>query len=238
MNAALEVKGEEPVILDRSEAYIGVLIDDLVTKQTFEPYRMMTSRAEYRLLLRQDNADLRLRKFGHRAGLVSDEEYEKTLLKEKQIEEEIERVGRTYVGQTEKVQKFLVEHNSTELKSGSSLAELIRRPELNYEMLAEIDEDRPEISAAAAEQVSIHIKYEGYIKRQMKQVEQFRKKEAWKIPASIHYDDVPSLRIEARQKLEQYRPMNIGQASRISGVSPSDISVLMVYLESIGARHK
>ena len=236
LNAALEVKGEEPVILDRSEAYIGVLIDDLVTKQTFEPYRMMTSRAEYRLLLRQDNADLRLRKYGHRAGLVSDEEYEKTLLKEKQIKEEIERVENTYVGQTEKVQKFLVSHNSTELKSGSSLAELIRRPELNYEMLAEIDEARPELPAATAEQVSIHIKYEGYIKRQLKQVEAFKKKEARKIPASINYDDVPSLRIEARQKLEQYRPMNIGQASRISGVSPSDISVLMVYLESIGKR--
>lgn len=236
LNAALEVKGEEPVILDRSEAYIGVLIDDLVTKQTFEPYRMMTSRAEYRLLLRQDNADLRLRKYGHRAGLVSDEEYEKTLLKEKQIKEEIERVENTYVGQTEKVQKFLASHNSTELKSGSSLAELIRRPELNYEMLAEIDEARPELPAATAEQVSIHIKYEGYIKRQMKQVEAFKKKEARKIPASINYDDVPSLRIEARQKLEQYRPMNIGQASRISGVSPSDISVLMVYLESIGKK--
>ena len=236
LNAALEVKGEEPVILDRSEAYIGVLIDDLVTKQTFEPYRMMTSRAEYRLLLRQDNADLRLRKYGHRAGLVSDEEYEKTLLKEKQIKEEIERVENTYVGQTEKVQKFLVSHNSTELKSGSSLAELIRRPELNYEMLAEIDEARPELPAATAEQVSIHIKYEGYIKRQLKQVEAFKKKEARKIPASINYDDVPSLRIEARQKLEQYRPMNIGQASRISGVSPSDIYVLMVYLESVGKR--
>ena len=236
LNAALEVKGEEPVILDRSEAYIGVLIDDLVTKQTFEPYRMMTSRAEYRLLLRQDNADLRLRKYGHRAGLVSDEEYEKTLLKEKQIKEEIERVENTYVGQTEKVQKFLASHNSTELKSGSSLAELIRRPELNYEMLAEIDEARPELPAATAEQVSIHIKYEGYIKRQLKQVEAFKKKEARKIPASINYDDVPSLRIEARQKLEQYRPMNIGQASRISGVSPSDISVLMVYLESIGKK--
>ncbi|MCR4652497.1 MAG: tRNA uridine-5-carboxymethylaminomethyl(34) synthesis enzyme MnmG [Eubacterium sp.] len=236
LNAALEVKGEEPVILDRSEAYIGVLIDDLVTKQTFEPYRMMTSRAEYRLLLRQDNADLRLRKYGHRAGLVSDEKYEKTLLKEKQIKEEIERVENTYVGQTEKVQKFLVSHNSTELKSGSSLAELIRRPELNYEMLAEIDEARPELPAATAEQVSIHIKYEGYIKRQLKQVEAFKKKEARKIPASINYDDVPSLRIEARQKLEQYRPMNIGQASRISGVSPSDISVLMVYLESIGKK--
>nr|WP_027871220.1 tRNA uridine-5-carboxymethylaminomethyl(34) synthesis enzyme MnmG [[Eubacterium] cellulosolvens] len=238
LNAALEVKGEEPVILDRSEAYIGVLIDDLVTKQTFEPYRMMTSRAEYRLLLRQDNADLRLRKYGHRAGLVSDEEYEKTLLKERQIKEEIERVENTYVGQTEKVQKFLVNHNSTELKSGSSLAELIRRPELNYEMLAEIDEARPHLPAATAEQVSIHIKYEGYIRRQLKQVEAFKKKEARKIPASINYDDVPSLRIEARQKLEQYRPMNIGQASRISGVSPSDISVLMVYLESIGRKQE
>ena len=232
INAAMEVKGQEPLILDRSDAYIGVLVDDLCTKQTFEPYRMMTSRAEYRLLLRQDNADLRLRKYGHRVGLISDEEYEKTQKKQKEIEDEIKRVTNTFVGQTEEVQNFLSSNHSTELKSGSSIAELIRRPELNYKMLAEIDHDRPVLPEDVGEQVNINIKYEGYIKRQMKQVEQFRKKESWKIPDDIDYEAVSSLRIEARQKLEKYRPISIGQASRISGVSPSDISVLMVYLES------
>ena len=232
INAAMEVKGEEPLILDRSDAYIGVLVDDLCTKQTFEPYRMMTSRAEYRLLLRQDNADLRLRKYGHRVGLISDEEYEKTQKKQKEIEDEIKRVTNTFVGQTEEVQNFLSSNHSAELKSGSSIAELIRRPELNYKMLAEIDHDRPVLPEDVGEQVNINIKYEGYIKRQKKQVEQFRKKESWKIPDDIDYEVVSSLRIEARQKLEKYRPISIGQASRISGVSPSDISVLMVYLES------
>ncbi len=232
INAAMEIKSEEPLILDRSEAYIGVLIDDLVTKQTFEPYRMMTSRAEYRLLLRQDNADLRLRGYGHRVGLISDEEYENCMLKQQQIRQEIERMENTHVGQTPEVQQFLAEHQSTELKSGISLAELIRRPELDYHLIAPIDPKRPQLSRSVGEQVSIEIKYEGYIKRQMKQVEQFRKKEARKIPDDINYDEVSSLRIEARQKLEMYRPVNIGQASRISGVSPSDISVLMVYLES------
>ena len=193
---------------------------------------MMTSRAEYRLLLRQDNADLRLRKYGHRVGLISDEEYEKTQKKQKEIEDEIKRVTNTFVGQTEEVQNFLSSNHSTELKSGSSIAELIRRPELNYKILAEIDHDRPVLPEDVGEQVNINIKYEGYIKRQMKQVEQFRKKESWKIPDDIDYEAVSSLRIEARQKLEKYRPISIGQASRISGVSPSDISVLMVYLES------
>ncbi|MGI6050865.1 MAG: tRNA uridine-5-carboxymethylaminomethyl(34) synthesis enzyme MnmG [Bilifractor sp.] len=232
INAAMEVKGENPLILDRSEAYIGVLIDDLCTKPTFEPYRMMTSRAEYRLLLRQDNADLRLRKYGHRVGLVSEELYQKTLRKEQIIRDEIDRMKNTYVGETENVQRFLQENGSTPLKSGVSLAELIRRPELDYLKIAPIDPDRPEISYDIAEQISINIKYEGYIKRQEKQVEAFKKKESRLIPDDIDYEDVPSLRIEARQKLEKYRPMNIGQASRISGVSPADISVLLVYLAS------
>jgi tRNA uridine 5-carboxymethylaminomethyl modification enzyme len=232
INAAMEVKGENPLILDRSEAYIGVLIDDLCTKPTFEPYRMMTSRAEYRLLLRQDNADLRLRKYGHRVGLVSEELYQKTLRKEQIIRDEIDRMKNTYVGETENVQRFLQENGSTPLKSGVSLAELIRRPELDYLKIAPIDPDRPEISYDIAEQISINIKYEGYIKRQEKQVEAFKKKESRLIPDDIDYEDVPSLRIEARQKLEKYRPMNIGQASRISGVSSADISVLLVYLAS------
>ncbi|MGN0363388.1 MAG: tRNA uridine-5-carboxymethylaminomethyl(34) synthesis enzyme MnmG [Bilifractor sp.] len=232
INAAMKVKNQEPLILDRSDAYIGVLVDDLCTKQTFEPYRMMTSRAEYRLLLRQDNADLRLRKYGHRVGLISDDEYQKTLMKQKQIDDEIKRVSDTFVGQTRNIQDFLLQNHSSALNSGCSIADLIRRPELNYKMLAAIDPDRPSLPDAVGEQVNINIKYEGYIKRQMKQVEQFRKKENWKIPENIDYEDVPSLRIEARQKLEKYRPISIGQASRISGVSPSDISVLMVYLES------
>ncbi len=230
INAAMEIKGQEPLILDRSEAYIGVLIDDLVTKQTFEPYRMMTSRAEYRLLLRQDNADLRLRHHGYSVGLISKQQFEMVCTKKQQIEEEIDRVEHTYVGQTETVGRLLEKYGSTPLKSGCSLADLIRRPELSYDILAEIDPDRPSLLPSVGEQVNINLKYEGYIRRQMKQVEQFRKKEARKIPETINYDDVPSLRIEARQKLEKYRPVSIGQASRISGVSPSDISVLMVYL--------
>lgn len=233
INAAMEILGKEFLILDRSEAYIGVLIDDLVTKQTLEPYRMMTSRAEYRLLLRQDNADLRLRKYGHRVGLVSDEEYAKTQKKQRQIEEEIKRVRHTNVGANERVQKFLLVHDSTPLNGGSTIADLIRRPELNYDVLAEIDPHRPDLPADVCEQVNINLKYEGYIDRQMKQVEAFKKKEAQKIPGDINYEDVPSLRIEAKQKLELYRPINIGQASRISGVSPADISVLMVYLSSL-----
>ncbi len=232
INAAMEILGKKPLILKRSEAYIGVLIDDLVTKQTFEPYRMMTSRAEYRLLLRQDNADLRLRKYGHQVGLISDEEYEKTVEKEKNISAEIERVKHTYIGENEKTDEFLKKHGSSPLKSGISLAELIRRPELNYQVLAELDPDRPELPEDIGEQVSINIKYEGYIRRQEKQVADFQKKEEKLIPNDINYEEVPSLRIEARQKLEQFRPMNIGQASRISGVSPADVSVLMVYIES------
>ena len=230
INAAMEIRGEDPIIPDRSEGYIGVLIDDLVTKQTLEPYRMMTSRAEYRLLLRQDNADLRLRKYGYRAGLVSREEYEATCRKEELIHEEIERLENTYVGQSEEVQAMLAAQGSTPLRSGSSLADLVRRPELNYENIATVDINRPDLPPDVGEQVNINIKYEGYIHRQMKQVEQFRRKEARRIPDDIDYDDVQSLRIEARQKLEKYRPANIGQASRISGVSPADISVLLVYL--------
>lgn len=232
INAAMEVKGREQLILDRSEAYIGVLIDDLVTKENHEPYRMMTSRAEYRLLLRQDNADLRLRKKGWEVGLIDDETYHKLQEKERRIQEEIERVEHATVGSSAEVQSLLESLNSTLLKSGTTIAELIRRPELNYKVLAPIDKERPELPEDVCEQVEINIKYDGYIRRQMKQVEQFKKLEQKKLPEDIDYEDVGSLRIEARQKLEAYRPVSIGQASRISGVSPADISVLLVYLES------
>ena len=231
INAAMEVKGQEQLVLDRSEAYIGVLIDDLVTKENHEPYRMMTSRAEYRLLLRQDNADLRLRKKGYQVGLIDEETYQKLLEKEAAIAREIERTEHATIGGTPEVQKLLEEKGSTPLKSGTTIAELIRRPELNYEDLAPIDKERPFLPWDVKEQVEINLKYEGYIKRQMKQVEQFKKLEAKKIPEDLDYEKVGSLRIEARQKLEEYRPVSIGQASRISGVSPADISVLLVYLE-------
>ena len=230
INAALRVQGKEELVLDRSESYIGVLIDDLVTKENHEPYRMMTSRAEYRLLLRQDNADLRLRKYGYRVGLISEEQYAALKRKEQQIQEEIERVENTYVGTSSNVNELLAEYGSTLLSGGSSLAELIRRPELNYKMLAEVDPKRPKLPEDVQEQVNINIKYDGYIKRQMKQVEQFKKMEEKKIPENINYDEIQSLRIEAKQKLNLYSPINIGQASRISGVSPADISVLLVYL--------
>lgn len=231
INAARKIQGKELLILDRSEAYIGVLIDDLVTKENHEPYRMMTSRAEYRLLLRQDNADLRLREKGYQVGLVREEEYQKVLEKKRLIEEEIRRVENTHVGAGEKVNEFLAAQGSTPLTSGSSLAELIRRPELNYELLAAIDEKRPDLREDVREQVNINIKYDGYIRRQMKQVEQFKKLEKKMIPGNINYDAIKSLRIEAVQKLKLYQPANIGQASRISGVSPADISVLLVYLQ-------
>ena len=231
INAARKIQGKELLILDRSEAYIGVLIDDLVTKENHEPYRMMTSRAEYRLLLRQDNADLRLREKGYQVGLVSEEEYQKVLEKKRLIEEEIRRVENTHVGAGEKVNEFLAAQGSTPLTSGSSLAELIRRPELNYELLAAIDEKRPDLREDVREQVNINIKYDDYIRRQMKQVEQFKKLEKKMIPGNINYDAIKSLRIEAVQKLKLYQPANIGQASRISGVSPADISVLLVYLQ-------
>ena len=231
INAAREVLGKEQITIDRSQAYIGVLIDDLVTKESNEPYRMMTSRAEYRLLLRQDNADQRLTKIGHEIGLISDERYQKFVEKEKIISEEIERLKHVNVGTSENVQVLLEKYGSTPLTSGSTLAELIRRPELNYQLLEPIDEQRPEkFSQEIIDQIDINIKYEGYISRQMKQVEQFKKLETRKIPDDIDYDAVPSLRIEAVQKLKQYKPVSIGQASRISGVSPADISVLLVYL--------
>ena len=231
INAAMEIKGQEQLVLDRSEAYIGVLIDDLVTKENHEPYRMMTSRAEYRLLLRQDNADLRLRKKGYQAGLIDEETYQAVLRKEEAIQKEIDRTEHATIGGTPQVQKLLEEKGSTLLKSGTTIAELIRRPELNYEDLAPIDPERPELPWDVKQQVEINLKYEGYIKRQLKQVEQFKKLEAKKIPEDLDYEKVGSLRIEARQKLELYRPISIGQASRISGVSPADISVLLVYLE-------
>ena len=231
INAGLSVKGEEQVILDRSQAYLGVLVDDLVTKENHEPYRMMTSRAEYRLLLRQDNADLRLSEIGHRVGLVSDEMYEKVCNKKRLIEEEIDRLNKINIGANPKMQEFLEAHNSTPLKTGTTLAELIKRPELDYDMLAEFDSERKELPNDVIEQVNINIKYDGYIRRQMKQVEQYKKLENKKISEEIDYDDVKSLRNEARQKLKLCKPISIGQASRISGVTPADISVLLVYIE-------
>ena len=237
VNAAMKGLGREPFVLDRSQAYIGVLIDDLVTKENHEPYRMMTSRAEYRLLLRQDNADLRLRAIGHEIGLVSDAEYEKVLKKERDIEEEIERLEHTNVGSTEEVQAFLESHGSTPLKSGASLAELIKRPELDYFMLTKLDKNRPELPEDTQEQVNINLKYEGYIRRQKQQVAQFKKLEKRKLDVNFDYSEVKGLRKEAIQKLNLFKPMSIGQASRISGVSPADISVLLVYLEQIRYHH-
>ena len=234
INAARKLQGKEGIVIDRSQGYIGVLIDDLVTKESHEPYRMMTSRAEYRLLLRQDNADLRLTAIGHEVGLIDEKRYQNLLKKEEQIAQEIDRVNHTNVGTSEKVQQFLDSYGSTRLTSGTTLAELIRRPELSYDKLKKIDEDRPDLPWDVAEQVNINIKYEGYIKRQMKQVEQFKKLENRKIPENIDYNEIQSLRIEAKQKLSQIRPASIGQASRISGVSPADISVLLVYLSAAG----
>ncbi len=230
INAARKIKGLEPVILSRSDAYIGVLIDDLCTKETHEPYRMMTSRAEYRLILRQDNADLRLTDLGHAIGLISDERYEKFLIKKEQIKNEIERLKNTQVGGKAYIQEFLTKNESAPLKTAVSLADLIARPEFDYYKIAEIDKERVSLPPDVCEQVQIEIKYEGYIERQNKQVEAFKKTESKKIPENIDYDLVPSLRIEARQKLKQIRPENIGQASRISGVSPADVSMLLVYL--------
>ena len=234
INAARKLQGKEGIVIDRSQGYIGVLIDDLVTKESHEPYRMMTSRAEYRLLLRQDNADLRLTAIGHEVGLIDEKRYQNLLKKEEQIDQEIDRVNHTNVGTSEKVQQLLDSYGSTRLTSGTTLAELIRRPELSYDKLKEIDKDRPDLPWDVAEQVNINIKYEGYIKRQMKQVEQFKKLENRKIPENIDYNEIQSLRIEAKQKLSQIRPASIGQASRISGVSPADISVLLVYLSAAG----
>lgn len=231
INAALKVEEREPMIIDRSEGYIGVLIDDLVTKGTKEPYRMMTSRAEYRLLLRQDNADLRLTEKGYKAGLVSEGRYQKFVAKKKAIEQEMERLKHVYVGTSAAVQEILERKGSTLLKSGIALAELLKRPEMAYEDFVDVDKDRPELPIEVVEQVMIELRYEGYIKRQMQQVDQFKRLEKRLIPEDINYDEVSSLRLEAKQKLEQVKPISIGQASRISGVSPADISMLLVYLE-------
>ena len=238
INAAMSILGKEPLVLDRSEAYIGVLIDDLVTKENHEPYRMMTSRAEYRLLLRQDNADLRLTKKGYEIGLISKERYDWVCKKEELIAQEIERVAKVKIGANKKVQELLESYDSIPLNTGTFLTELIRRPELDYDKLAPIDPERPDLPAEVAEQVNISIKYDGYIKRQMKQVESFKKLEKKKIPENFNYDDVPSLRIEARQKLKTYSPTSIGQASRISGVSPADVSMLLVYMEQMKYHEK
>ena len=232
INAARTLQGKEGIMINRSQGYIGVLIDDLVTKENHEPYRMMTSRAEYRLLLRQDNADLRLTKLGYEIGLIDEERYQRLLRKEKQIQEEIDRVNHTNIGTSEEVQLLLEVYGSTPLISGIKLSELIRRPELNYQCLAPIDSGRKSLPYDVAEQVNINIKYDGYIKRQQRQVEQFKKLEDKRIPEDINYDEVHSLRIEAKQKLKEIRPASIGQASRISGVSPADVSVLLVYLQA------
>ena len=230
INASMEILGREPLILDRSEAYIGVLIDDLVTKENVEPYRMMTSRAEYRLLLRQDNADLRLTPKGHEIGLISDERYQWVELKKKLIAQEVERVSHVIVGANKKTQEFMAEHESVALNTGMTLTELIRRPELDYELLAPLDPERPNLHPEVREQVNINIKYDGYITRQIKQVEEFKRLENKKLSPDLDYEQISGLRIEARQKLNKLKPLSIGQASRIQGVSPADISVLLVYL--------
>lgn len=231
INAAMQILGRNPLILDRSEAYIGVLIDDLVTKENHEPYRMMTSRAEYRLLLRQDNADMRLTEYGYKVGLISEERYKHLLEKKNMIEKEISRLKSIVIGGSDSVNDKLAQMNSTPLNNGTSLADLIRRPELNYDMIADFDPDRQPLPREVIEQVNINIKYEGYISRELKQVEHFKKLENKLIPSNINYDDISGLRIEARQKLKDYSPRSIGQASRISGVSPADITVLLVYME-------
>jgi tRNA uridine 5-carboxymethylaminomethyl modification enzyme len=238
INAAMKILNKEPLIIDRSEGYIGVLIDDLVTKVNKEPYRMMTSRAEYRLLLRQDNADIRLYEHGYRTGLLSEDRYRAVVDKIEQIDKEIERLKKVTVGGNAKVNEFLKQYESTPLNNGITLAELIRRPELSYEIVKELDPDRPELSAGVIEQVNINIKYEGYINREKKQVEHFKKLENKLIPENIDYDDISGIRNEARQKLKEYAPRSIGQASRISGVSPADISVLLVYMEQYRRKDK
>ena len=231
INATQKIKGKEPIVLDRTQGYIGVLIDDIVTKGTNEPYRMMTSRAEYRLLLRQDNADLRLTKIGHDVGLISDERYERFLTKKENIEKEIKRLKQTIVKPSDKVNMFLVEHGTTRLQTGSKMSELLKRTEITYKALKEIDEDRPELDIAVQEEVEIQVKYEGYIKMEEEQVEKFEKMENKKLSEDINYEEIKGLRIEARQKLNKIKPTSIGQASRISGVSPADINVLLIYLQ-------
>lgn len=234
INAGLKCQGKEQMIIDRSEGYLGVLVDDLVTKDNFEPYRMMTSRAEYRLLLRQDNADMRLREKGYQAGLITEEQMDHLRKKTELIQKEVERLKKVVIGASAVNQEFFERHGSATLKTGASLAELMCRPELSYEILAEIDPDREDLPEEVIEQVEIEIKYQGYIERQKRQVEQYKRMEKKKIPETLNYDDVPSLRLEARQKLKQFRPVSVGQASRISGVSPADVSVLLVYLEHLG----
>ncbi len=232
INAAQEIKGKNPVILDRTQGYIGVLIDDIVTKGTNEPYRMMTSRAEYRLLLRQDNADLRLTEIGHEVGLISEERYQKFLNKKKNIEEEVKRLKKTVVKPTDEVNDFLISVGTSPLTTGTKLAELLKRTEVTYENMSIIDKERPKLDLQEAEEVEIQVKYEGYLKMQEQQVEKFKKLEEKLLPEDICYEDVKGIRIEARQKLEKLRPRSIGQASRISGVSPADISVLLIYLQT------
>ena len=233
INASLELEGKEPVILHRSDAYIGVLIDDIVTKGTNEPYRMMTSRAEYRLLLRQDNADMRLTEIGYKAGLVTEERYNKFIKKRENIQNEIERLRKTTVKPTEKVNEFLRRHNSSELNNGIKLIELLKRTEIKYEDLKEFDENMPKLTKSEAEEVEIEVKYEGYIKLQLEQVEKFKKLENKLLPDTINYLELQGISLEARQKLDKFKPTSIGQASRISGISPADISVLLIYLEQL-----
>ena len=238
INAAMKIKGKDPLILDRSESYIGVLIDDLVTKENHEPYRMMTSRAEYRLLLRQDNADLRLTRHGYEIGLIPQERYDYVVKKEQLIKQEVQRVENVHLGASGPVQKLMAQYNSQPLNTGTTLAELIRRPELNYDILAPVDPERPHLTPDVCEQININIKYDGYIKRQIKQVKQFKKLESKKLPPNFDYTQISGLRMEAQQKLNLYQPISIGQASRISGVSPADISVILVYLEQLHYQQK
>lgn len=238
INAAMKIKGKDPLILDRSESYIGVLIDDLVTKENHEPYRMMTSRAEYRLLLRQDNADLRLTRHGYEVGLIPQERYDYVVKKEQLIKQEVQRVENVHLGASGPVQKLMAQYNSQPLNTGTTLSELIRRPELNYDILAPVDPERPHLTPDVCEQININIKYDGYIKRQIKQVKQFKKLESKKLPPNFDYTQISGLRMEAQQKLNLYQPISIGQASRISGVSPADISVILVYLEQLHYQQK
>ena len=238
INAAMKIKGKDPLILDRSESYIGVLIDDLVTKENHEPYRMMTSRAEYRLLLRQDNADLRLTRHGYEVGLIPQERYDYVVKKEQLIKQEVQRVENVHLGASGPVQKLMAQYNSQPLNTGTTLAELIRRPELNYDILAPVDPERPHLTPDVCEQININIKYDGYIKRQIKQVKQSKKLESKKLPPNFDYTQISGLRMEAQQKLNLYQPISIGQASRISGVSPADISVILVYLEQLHYQQK